>query len=162
MVSLGLPDIWFFDLTNPESGKVRIGYTTYGDYRPRSIALNVTLGNGATVAGPSAVDSKSDDFKCFIDFVHDDPEGYTFETGHPLAYASSPGALTASAAQFSINAAVLNSGNAGPATCTDLVTLLLTPGTGNATVTVDLDTLRNSFESRGVKVRVPPPQEIEF
>lgn len=81
--------------------KVAIGYSaSSADCIPAAFALQCTL-TGGTVS-PSSVLSFSNVFNAFPDYIYSNPMGYYFGVGMPLAKLNTAGALTNSAAAFSI------------------------------------------------------------
>jgi hypothetical protein len=138
-------------------GKLRIAYTTDDPEfdKPRGTALEVTLGDGATVDPalqpvPPDVDPA---FNCFIDYAWDlekeggsDPGGYVVGAGSPLAKPDTAGSLTGPVSKFVISMGVLDEGgdqNPGPVSSTNLITLNITQGTeGTCSVSIIGDTTR--------------------
>jgi hypothetical protein len=127
-------------------GKLQISYNVPAGEVLRGVALKLSNTNGATIADTAAVSNINSFFDVFIDYAFSVPGGFTVtpRVGHPVANPAAAGELTLfPASVFSLSMGVLDeTGAQGGVTGAGVLCDVQFTLAGNATITVEADTLR--------------------
>jgi hypothetical protein len=134
----------YFTATGGYDGKLQIAYTTTDGDLPRGVALRISCSDDMVVdtRSPVIVDPA---FNTFPDWAYSYPQNFQVGNGHPLALATTAGALTADASEFSICMGVLDqtgTQRAGPTSSANLITIQLKGTAMQPTITISGDTFR--------------------